>query len=464
MFSLTNRIAFYYNVVTAALIALLFFALYFTVLDTVYSHLNDDLNAETNEVSSNIVVLNDKFIFTNPYEWEESEHRQIEVNPTFIQVTDEHGNEIKKTPNLFNTRLSFNPELTKDSYFNSMLSGSPVRQLQRPIKNPTGKTLGYLIIAIPLEESGIVLRNLKYTLIAGYPLVLIILFFISRLIAGKSIAPINKVIKTADRITTENLDERIELPRHQDEIYQLTLTINLLLNRLEEMIAREKQFTADASHELRTPLSIIKGTLEVLTRKPRDAEYYEEKIKYVITEVDRISLLVDQLLELSRYESGGIIPNLTIFNLFDVIEKILIRLQPDIEGKGISIKVNCGTDVTIESDKTMVEVILENLISNSIKYSGNNLNVEIDVMENDGNILCKVTDHGSGIPEDLLGRIFDRFYRVDESRNSNISGKGLGLAIVKRLSDMLKINLSVESKVGKGTTFTLAFPHKSGVQ
>ena len=132
---------------------------------------------------------------------------------------------------------------------------------------------------MPLEESALVLENLKIVLFIAYPLVLIFLFSVSRYIAGKSIKPINKVINTAEKITKENLDKRIDLPEHKDEIYILTSTINELLNRLQDAVLREKQFTADASHELRTPLSVIKGTLEVLIRKPRKREEYEDKNK-----------------------------------------------------------------------------------------------------------------------------------------------------------------------------------------
>src|SRR5512139_762628 len=105
-------------------------------------------------------------------------------------------------------------------------------------------------------------------------------------------------------------DERIELPANKDEIYTLTSTINQLLDRLEDAVLREKQFTSDASHELRTPLAAIKGTLEVLIRKPREVEQYESKISYCIIEVDRMSTIIDQLLMLARYDGGKISPHI----------------------------------------------------------------------------------------------------------------------------------------------------------
>ena len=109
----------------------------------------------------------------------------------------------------------------------------------------------------------------------------------------------------------------------------------------------------------------------------------------------------------------------------------------------------------------MVEVVFENILSNSIKYSYDQTKIEIDIFQESTKIKCKITDHGCGIPADQIDKIFDRFYRVDESRNSSIPGKGLGLSIVKRITDLLKIDLSIESTLGKGTSITLTFPDET---
>ncbi len=456
--NLKNRIAFYYIVVTAALIAVLFFALYFIVIDTVYTHLNNDLDAETQEVHKSIVVLNNVLIFANPEEWKEKEHGQIEVNPTFVQVVDTLGTITRKTPNLRELKLYFNPNIKTKRYFNTNLAGSPIRQLQVPIENPTGKTLAYLIIAIPLEESEIVLKNLAYTLIIAFPVVLLILYFISSFIAGQSLAPINKVINTAERITKENLDERIELPIHNDEIYKLTLTINSLLNRLEDVILREKQFTADASHELRTPLSIIKGTLEVLIRKPRNSKEYVEKINLVISETNRMSLLIDQLLELARFESGKVLPTFSEFDLSETLLKVASRHEASLKKKCLNLVVTAAKPLIVNADISMTEIILENLLSNAIKYSFQNGKIVASCSEENGLKTCSIVDYGRGISEKHLQKIFDRFYRVDSSRNSKLEGKGIGLSIVKRLADMQNIQISVTNNPDAGTTFKLIFP------
>lgn len=459
-FNLRNRISSYFIGVTAILTAILFLTIYAVVSDTVYRHLDSDLNLESLEVINSLVILDNKFVFANPFEWNEREHGQIEVNPIFVQVIDTSDNILKKTGNLLGGRLKFLPGLNQREYFNTQLSGAPTRQLQVPITNPVGVTLGYLIIAMPLEESALVLDNLRIVLLVAFPLVLIFLFSISRYIAGKSIKPINQVINTAEKITKENLEQRIEMPQHKDEIYTLTSTINELLNRLQDAVLREKQFTADASHELRTPLSVIKGTLEVLIRKPREQEEYVSKIRYCINEVDRISNLVDQLLILARYESGKALPIFTKVNLTKSIETVLLRLRESIKQNLIEINFDSRKFSYILADESMLEIILENIISNSIKYSGNSKKIDISIRENDLLVKLNIKDYGIGLGKEEISKIFDRFYRADKSRTSRIIGSGLGLAIVKRLTELQNFKTEISSNTGSGTNFSITFERK----
>jgi len=234
--------------------------------------------------------------------------------------------------------------------------------------------------------------------------------------------------------------------------------VNDLLERLKDVVLREKQFTADASHELRTPLSVIKGTLEVLIRKPREREQYVEKIRYVISEVDRMSHVVDQLLELARFESGKVKPTIVEFNLNELIIETFARLHYVSSDKNISLNSNGIDTCIVAADVSMTTIIVENILSNAIKYSFNNQSVDVLFKKEFGKTVCSVVDHGSGIPEDQMGKIFDRFYRVDESRTSHVDGKGIGLAIVKRLAEIQHLEISVQSTPAGGTTFTIIFP------
>lgn len=438
------------------IIALIFIVIYLIVHKTVFSHLKDDLDSELKELNSSIVMYNDSaLVFANPFEWEEGEHRQIEVNPTFIQVSDKFGNTLKKTSNLLNDSLILNKNIQSKFYSNTHLSNSPVYQVQYPIVNNKNNILAYILVAIPLQESEIVLENLQKALIVSFPIILIILFFTARYIAGKSIAPINDVITTANRITRENLKERISLPENKDEIHLLISTINELLNRLEDNLLREKQFTSDASHELRTPLSVIKGTLEVLIRKPREVHQYEEKINYCIKETDRITKLIDQLMFLARYDSGNVLPNKIKINIEPILSETISRLKPLIVEKNISLHLNFESDPVANVDPSMLEIVFENLITNSIKYSDSDKKIDIELKSNSDFLICSIKDQGFGMTEEQVKKIFDRFYRNDNSRNSEVGGFGLGLSIVKKLCEVQDIKLNVESKVGSGTAFYL---------
>jgi signal transduction histidine kinase len=445
--NLQDRIALTYISVTALLIAALFFLLYLVIQKTVSTHLDADLDAEMREVYSSIVVLDNAIIFANPNEWTEQEHGQIETS----------GKLIKKTPNLRDGGLTFNAAVTERAYFDAQLSGTSIRLTQIPMTNPTGRILGYLLIAIPQREPILLLNNLRHTLLFGYPLVLIVLFFISRFIAGRSLSPINAVITTAEKISKENLTDRIELPVNKDVLYTLAQTINALLDRLQEVVLREKQFTADASHELRTPLSVIKGTLEVLARKPREREQYEEKIRYVLSEVDRMSQLVDQLLELARFESRAMTPSTADIDICTVVNESFRRLSAAALEKNITLRMSSAEEYHVRADASMMAIIFDNILSNAIKYSPDHESIDVEVRNVSHAISCSITDHGGGIPTDQLAKIFDRFYRVDESRTSHISGKGLGLAIVKRLADLQNLDVLVTSAPPYGTTFTIGF-------
>jgi len=454
---LRNRIAFFYITATAALTALLFIIIYSVVRSSVYSRIDDKLFKESEEVGRGIYVGEDSIKLINLYEWEEREHSQIEINPTFIEIVDRNNILIRKSDNLHNNNLEFQPAIKEQTYFNSKLSNNSLRLLQLPLENPAGKTIGYMIIGLPLDEGIAVLNQLGWVLISGYLGALFLLFLIARWIAEKSIIPIHNVTLTAEKITRENLSERIKLPGNKDEIYLLAKTVNGVLDRLEDAMLREKQFTSDASHELRTPLSVIKGTLEVLIRKKRTAEQYEEKISYCINEVNRMNNIIDQLLLLARFESGNIEPIRREVNLNDIVMYTLLRTEQKAKEKGISVNFKEGKNFPIIADPSMLEVILENLLSNSIKYSNGSKNIDIKISCEKTITKCVIKDYGIGMEKEELARVFDRFFRSEKARNTNNNGDGIGLAIVKKLADLQDINISISSEPGKGTEVSLCF-------
>lgn len=454
--SFKNRIAFHYIITTALLIFVVFFAIYSIVEYSVYHHLNNDISKEVKNHLNEIEIRNDKYYLIHLEEWNEREHNTVDVNPVFIEFLDVSKRLVEKSPNLKNETLLFNSSIENNQLFDTKLLKNKIRQIQVPIYSES-KIIGYLLVAMSLEDASMVLQNLAEILIIAYPLILLLLFFIARFIAGRSIKPISAIIQTANIITKDNLKSRIELPQKKDELYVLSQTINNLLNRIETAVEREKQFTSDASHELRTPLTVIKGTLEVLIRKPRTQEEYQEKINYCVSEVNRLNHLVDQLLLLARFENQNQSVNKGTIALNSLVLDAVSSFSTIIDSKRIKINTHFLKKFSIVSDHYLLSIVLNNLISNALKYSNYDDSLTIQLSEENNKVKCEIIDTGIGIPEADLEKIFHQFYRSKSGEHPEIKGTGLGLSIVKKLCVLLDVEIEISSKEHIGTKITLSF-------
>ena len=455
-FSFKNRIAFNYILSSSILIAIVFLSMFNIVKYSVNQHINEEIQEELYKHLDDVSTDSNDTYLIQVDQWRAREHNSISVNPVFVEFYDNNKQLIDKSPNLKNSNVELLENSKNNKFSDTKLNGIPIRQIQTPIINKE-KVVGYLVVAMSLEDFEIV-QILKNILLISYPLILILLFLIARFFAGKSIKPVSTIIDTSSQITKDNLKTRIPLPVNKDELYVLSQNINNLLDRVENAIEREKQFTSDASHELRTPLAVIKGTMEVLIRKPRDQKEYEEKINFCITEVDRLNHMVDQLLLLARFENQKQnIKNETIY-LNAIILDNLTRFSSKIENKKLKVNTEFSEDFYIQSDNYLVSIVISNLISNAIKYSNKNGEININLVNNNNQISFSIADKGIGISPVDIDKIFNSFYRSDVTNHAEIKGTGLGLSIVKRLCDLLKLEIAVESKLNQGTTFILSFP------
>lgn len=454
-FSFKNRIAFNYIVSGSILIAIVFLFIYNIVKYSVNKHVNGEIQEELYKHLDDVTTDSNDTYLIQVDQWRAREHNSIRVNPVFVEFYDNNKEVIDKSPNLKNSDLKLFTN-SNNAFIDTKLNKIPIRQIQTAIINK-GEVVGYLVVAMSLEDFEIILI-LKNILLVTFPLILILLFLIARFFAGRSIKPVRTIIETSNRITKDNLQTRIPLPTNKDELYVLSENINNLLNRIESAIDREKQFTSDASHELRTPLAVIKGTMEVLIRKPRNQQEYEEKIIFCISEVDRLNHMVDQLLLLARFENQK--QNIKEENIYlnALILDNLTRFSEKTEIKKLKIKIDFSEDYYILSDNYLLSIIISNLISNAIKYSNNNGEINLQLEKRNEKIVFSITDNGIGIDENDLDKIFNSFYRSDVSGHPEIKGTGLGLSIVKRLCDLLRIKITVDSNRNKKTKFSLTFP------
>jgi signal transduction histidine kinase len=454
-FSFKNRIAFNYILSSSILIAIVFLSIFTIVKYSVNQHINEGIQEELYKHLDDVSTDSNDTYLIQVDQWRAREHNSISVNPVFVEFYDTNKQLIDKSPNLKNSNIQLLATNQNNKFTDTKLNGIPIRQIQTAIINKE-QVVGYLVVAMSLEDFEIV-QILKNILLISYPLILILLFLIARFLAGRSIKPVSTIIDTSSQITKDNLKSRIPLPFNKDELFVLSQNINNLLDRVENAIEREKQFTSDASHELRTPLAVMKGTMEVLIRKPRNQHEYEEKINFCISEVDRLNHMVDQLLLLARFENQKQnIKNETIF-LNAIILDNFTRFSEKIESKKVKVFTSFSDDFYIQSDNYLVSIIISNLLSNAIKYSNSNGEIRIELSQNDDDITFSISDNGIGIGSEDVDKIFNSFYRSDVSNHAEIKGTGLGLSIVKRLCDLLNLEITVDSKLNVGTTFRLSF-------
>ena len=232
------------------------------------------------------------------------------------------------------------------------------------------------------------------------------------------------------------------------------------VTNLRELEKIRQDFVANVSHELRTPISSIKGYAETLLDGAlKDKENAKDFLKIILSDSNRLATLIDDLLNLSKIESGKLVMETKPYKLLPLAEKVVSSLKGQIENKSITIKMNIPKDIPdILADETRIKQVFLNLIDNAIKY--NHPKGEISITAHETNDLVKVdiTDTGIGIPNKDLPRLFERFYRVDKARSRELGGTGLGLSIVKHIIQAHNGEVFVQSVEGQGSTFSFTIP------
>ena len=215
---------------------------------------------------------------------------------------------------------------------------------------------------------------------------------------------------------------------------------------LQEALAREWQFTSYASHELRTPLAVIKGSLEVLIRKPRTQEEYEKKIKENIGVVDNMNRMVDNMLMLTRADSSHFQLHPTEVSIRELLNKTCSAYSTQIIRHGIHIEMNITPeDITLHTDRNALGIIVSNLISNATKYCDEGGEIRLSARRQDGHTLIVISNTGRGIPTEECEKVFDKFYRSISTGHQQVKGFGLGLAVVRRFAGLIGANVHFDS-------------------
>lgn len=300
-------------------------------------------------------------------------------------------------------------------------------------------------------------KRLEYLVILFTIIGVVITIIVSKIMSRRILKPINNVIKTAKSISTDDLSKRIEIPKEEDELQNLTLIINEMLDRLETSFENQTKFVSDASHELRTPLAIIKGYAEIIRKRGMsDIDIFVESIDSIISETDNMRNLIQKLLFLAKGEITKINTKFVDIDANEMIHQI--HSDTVVSNKTHNFHLEMGENYKIKGDETLLQQAIRALIENATKYSEPHTNIYIKSVIKDGFGRISIRDEGVGISDEDAKRIFDRFYRVDLSRTKATGGTGLGLAIVKRIVEIHNGKIEIESKMNEGTEISIVLP------
>lgn len=254
--------------------------------------------------------------------------------------------------------------------------------------------------------------------------------------------------------TTQPSTTPLPVPTTPLEVQQLAKSFNQLLSALNQELIHEQQFVSDASHELRTPLTVIRGYISLLKRRGAEhPEVLSEAIDFLDSESNRLQQLVESLLTITRNERLTLSPQR--LELAPVLTQLLKPYQEQMTQK---VQVDCPPTLSVLVDENSLKQMILALLDNAAKYSPTNQPIKITCKPQDDNVTIAVSDQGPGIPDNQKNLIFDRFYRVDAARSSQIPGTGLGLSIVSQLVSLNHGSISITDNDPRGSVFTLTLP------
>lgn len=399
------------------------------------------------------------------------------LGTALIQVRHSSGAVLARVGNFG----EFNPPYKKD--FDRIWSGEEAtyRTIEHISNIPSAEADSYRLISFPLDNAAkpqLLLQiavpmtlletqiSKRLTLLElGIPFVLLIATFGGLFLSARALAPVKRMIDTTQNIKASELSARVPVPHAKDELQKLALTLNAMLDRIQQAFQSQERFVADASHQLLTPLTIMRQELELLQKnEKRDVTssdeaslYMSQYIRSSLQEVDNLSNIVQEMLLLARADAGLGALNLQELSMDELIFDALARCEKIANAKGIKLKLNILNESDedrkmVMGDNDLLENLIFNIVENAIKYSPNNEVVSITLIYKNETSELMVEDHGPGIPEDQLPYIFERFSRGSNTE-AKIKGFGLGLAIAQKIAILHNAKLSAENHSGNGARF-----------
>jgi heavy metal sensor kinase len=313
--------------------------------------------------------------------------------------------------------------------------------------------------AVPTEPFDQALDRFRMIEKQALPLLVLVAALLGYWLSGKALAPVNRIILTAEQIGVQNLSRRLEVPAPKDELRRLTETLNAMLSRMEASFQKITQFTADASHDLRTPVAVIRATAEITLRRRRTEGEYKNALSKILETSVETSGLLENLLTLARADAGVAGLEMHPLDLNAYVRKAHEQGAILAASKFLTLTLQLPeSPVWVRADAIAIHRLLLILIDNAVKYTPPGGQCNITLTQDQGQAHIVVKDTGIGIAEDDLDSIFERFRRADQARSRETPGAGLGLAIARWITQMHGGVITAESKLGLGSAFRVRLP------
>jgi two-component system, OmpR family, sensor kinase len=385
----------------------------------------------------------------------------LEREESFTQVLGENGRLLDAAPSSLGRPLLSRDDLArareKSLFVDRPASGElddPARVFATAVD--TGGERLVIVVGSAVDDRNEALASLATLLLAGGPIALALASLAGYGLAAAVLRPVEAMRARAAAVSATSPGQRLPVPRGSDEISRLGETLNAMLARLEDALARERRFVSDAGHELRTPLAVLKGELELALRQPRSRTELEQALRSAAEETDRLAQLAEDLLIIARSDDGRLPVRASSTSVEEIFAHVVERFERRAADAGRRLNAASPPGLRVVADPLRLQQALANLLENALRYGDGPVRLFAD--EHDGHVRLRVTDEGDGFADEFLPHAFERFSRADAARSRG--GTGLGLAIVDAIARAHGGTASAANAPGGGADVWISLPRQ----
>nr|WP_202414439.1 ATP-binding protein [Duganella flavida] len=380
-----------------------------------------------------------------------------------VQIIDGNGKILARSANLGSEKLPVSASLLSqlaagETVFQTLpdTSEEPLRMVSLP---SLAHSQRYAVqVAGSLDDANHIVQSAAMLFAAMAVALLAAVGWAGARLSSKLFVAIDNIVDQAHHIGDSNLHQRLPRPGGEDEIGHLVDTLNAMLGRIEQAFEVQRRFTADASHELRSPLSRLRAEIEITLRRPRDSESYVSALRSCLDEVERLTMLVEELLMLARMDAGQERAPSELGTLEKLATDALQRMRVVADERKVELVLINELQSTQQVDLGPLGLVLRNLLDNAIKFSPQGSSITLRLQEDSGGALLTIADQGTGLNEAEMPFIFDRFFRGSRPRAGEVDGFGLGLALSQAIMQAHGGRIEVSNQANGGALFSMRLP------